>query len=78
MSVNKSTGDIGPEKSYTITQAAELCGVTRPTVYKWLAIGFPDEAVIPVEGWFRLPKGKKRAGQIRILESVVKQLQQGA
>ncbi len=58
------------ERSYTINDVAEICKVTRQTVYKWLTV----ESVIPQSGWWRLPNGDKRAGQIRIKESTIKKL----
>lgn len=58
---------------YSVTQTAELLNVDRRTVYKWLSTDEPEYAVIPREGWFRLPG----SGYIRIKEWVVNKLQAG-
>lgn len=39
--------------AYTITQAAQLVGVSRPTMYKWInKAGFP---VVRLDGCVRIP-----------------------
>ena len=58
------------ERSYSVSEVAELCGTSRQTVFKWLSIDEPEGAVIPVVAWYRLP-----SGHIRIREWVVVQLQ---
>jgi len=45
------------ERPYSVSEVAELLGVTRQTVYKWLSVDNPDDAVIPPAAWFRLPSG---------------------
>ena len=57
-------------KAYSITEVAKLLSVSRRTIFKWLAIDEPEDAVIPPEAWFRLP-----SGHIRIREWVVIKLQ---
>jgi hypothetical protein len=54
----------------TIKDLEKEYSVSRQTVYQWLAIGNPKEAVIAKEDWFRLP-----GGSIRIKKSVLKKLQ---
>lgn len=54
---------------YTVTEFADICRVTRQTVFKWLSIDKPEYAVIPPSGWFRLP-----SGHIRIRDWVLKKI----
>lgn len=60
------------EKSYSVTEVAEILSVDRKTVFKWLV---PDEetgeAIIAGEAWYKLPG----SGHIRIRESGVRKLQ---
>ena len=58
------------EKSYSVSEVAEIMSVDRRTVFKWLSISEPDDAVIPPNMWFKLP-----SGHIRILERAVLDLQ---
>ena len=43
------------EKVYSVAEVAYLMSVSKNTVYKWLCINNPEDAVIPPDGWFRLP-----------------------
>lgn len=58
------------QKSYSIPEVADLCSVSRDTVYKWLAFDCPEEAVIPPSAWYRLDNGR-----IRIKEWIVEKIQ---
>jgi len=58
------------EMTYRISEVAEMLSVTHQTVFKWLSIDEPEDAIIPPSAWFRLP-----GGHIRIFESAVLQLQ---
>lgn len=44
-----------PEKVYSVIEVARLMSVSKNTVYKWLCIKNPEDAVIPPNGWFRIP-----------------------
>ena len=44
-----------PEKVYSVAEVARLMSVSKNTVYKWLCINNPEDAVIPPDGWFRIP-----------------------
>lgn len=52
------------ERTYRVSEVAEMLSVTRHTVSKWLSVNDPEYAVIPRSSWFRLP-----SGHIRIKES---------
>lgn len=42
-----------PRLAYTVTQAAEAVGVSRPTLYRWMSIdGFP---AVRIGGTVRIP-----------------------
>ena len=58
------------EKVYSISEVAQLFSVSRTTVFKWLSLDEPNDAVIPPEAWFKLPRG-----HIRIREWIILQLQ---
>jgi hypothetical protein len=60
------------ERVYSITDVAQILAVTRQTVYKWLSIDEPEDAVIPPEAWFKLP-----SGHIRIREWIVAKIKKG-
>lgn len=62
-----------PSKAFSVAQVVEILQVDKQTVYKWLSTDAPEYAVIPPEGWFRLP----RSGYIRIKEWVVEKLKAG-
>jgi len=55
------------ERVYSVTQVARMLNVSRNTVYKYL-----DSAIIPAEGWFKLP-----GGGIRIREAAVMRIKSG-
>lgn len=57
------------ERVYSVSEVAELLSVSRNTVFKWLSLDEPEFAVIPPNGWIRLP-----SGHIRIKEWVIKKL----
>jgi len=59
------------EKTYSVSEVAEIFSVSRNTVFKWLSLDEPEDAVIPPSAWIRLP-----SGHIRIKEWVVKKLLQ--
>ena len=44
-----------PEKVYSVAEVARLMSVSKNTVYKWLCVNSPEDAVIPPTGWFRIP-----------------------
>jgi hypothetical protein len=58
-------------ESLTVTQAAQVLGVDRRTIRKYLALDPEDEAPILFEEWFRLP-----GGHIRIYAAAIRRLQQ--
>jgi hypothetical protein len=60
------------EKVYKIREVCQILSVSRTTVYKWLSIDEPEYAVIPPEGWFKLP-----GGHIRIHTWVIEKIQNG-
>lgn len=61
------------ERSYSISEVAALCSVSRRTVWKWLDEDEKSgEAIIPADAWYKLP-----SGQVRIREWAVKKLQEG-
>ena len=60
-----------PETFYSVTEVARIMSVHRDTVFKWLSIDDPDNAVIPPDGWIKL----RGCGYIRIRESAVLELQ---
>jgi hypothetical protein len=60
------------ERLYTVRQVADKFQITKTTVYKWLSIDEPKYAVIPPEGWFKLP-----GGHIRIHPWVIEKIQNG-
>lgn len=52
MKQNK-TGTEYPRLAYTVTQAAEAVGISRPTLYEWMRLdGFP---VVRIGGTVRIP-----------------------
>ena len=55
-----------PKRVYSVTEVAEMLGVSRRTVFSYLSVDDPDKAKIPPDGWFRLP-----GGHIRIYEWAV-------
>jgi len=59
-----------PEPTYSVAQVAEIFSVSKATVRKWLSIDFPEDAVIPPDGWFKLP----RSGYIRIKHGIITSL----
>lgn len=60
------------ELSYSIPEVAEILSVSRDTIYKWMALDCPEEAVIPPAAWYRLPNGR-----IRIRQWIVSKIQIG-
>lgn len=48
-----------PERVYSVAEVARLMSVSKNTVYKWLCIDHPEDAVIPPAGWFRIPNTKE-------------------
>jgi len=58
------------EQSYSVSEVAEMLGVSRQTIFNYLSFDEPESAKIPPYGWYRLP-----SGHIRILKSSVAQLQ---
>ena len=44
-----------PERVYSVAEVARLMSVSKNTVYKWLCIDHPEDAVISPAGWFRIP-----------------------
>ena len=62
-----------PSKVFSVSQVAEILQVDKQTVYKWLSTDAPEYAVIPSDGWFRLPL----SGHIRIKGWVVDKLKAG-
>ena len=50
----------GKPMSYSVTQFAAALAVTRQTVYKYLSLGNPDDAVISPADWYKLPGGAIR------------------
>ena len=58
------------EASYSTGETARLLGVTKQTIFKFLSLEAPEDAVIPPDAWFRLP-----AGHIRIKAWVILDLQ---
>lgn len=58
------------EKSYSVSEAARIMGVSRQTVFKWLSVNEPEGAVIPPSAWWRTP-----AGYIMIKEWILLKLQ---
>jgi hypothetical protein len=63
-------GRLKVSKLYTVRELADIFCISKTTVYKWLSIDEPKYAVIPPNGWFKLP-----SGHIRIYEWVVIKLQ---
>jgi hypothetical protein len=57
-------------RMYSVSEVAELLSVSRRTVFKWLALDDPENAVIPPDAWIKLP-----SGYIRIKEAAVLELQ---
>jgi hypothetical protein len=51
-------------------EVAEILSVTKKTIYKWLSLDEPEDAVIPPAAWYKLPNG-----HIRIKEWIVLKLQ---
>lgn len=58
------------EKSYSVSDAARIMGVSRQTVFKWLSVDDPENAVIPPAAWWRTA-----GGYIMIKESILMKLQ---
>lgn len=61
------------EQSYSVSEVAEILGVSRQTIFNYLSFDEPEKAKIPPKGWYRLP-----SGHIRILKSSVSRLQWNA
>ena len=59
---------------YSVAEVARLMSVSKNTVYKWLCIDDPEDAVIPPNGWFRIP----HTMDIRIKKWVVMSLMKEA
>jgi len=59
------------ERVYTVGQAADILGVDRSTVLRYLSLDEPEGAVIPPEAWYRLP-----GGHIRIREWILIKLKE--
>lgn len=59
------------EKSYSVTEASDMLGVSRQTVFKWLSADDDGSAVIPADAWYKLPG----SGHIRIKQWIIIQLQ---
>lgn len=55
------------ERVYTVSQFADVVGVSRGTVFKWLD-DTDGDPIIPVEMWYKLPG----SGHIRIYERAVR------
>ena len=60
------------EKTYSVSEVAEILSLSPKTVRKWLSPREPDKAFIAPEDWLRLPNG-----QIRIRERAVRMLLYG-
>ena len=58
------------ERSYSVSDAARIMGVSRGTIFKWLSIDEPENAVIPPSAWWR-----RDNGYIMIKESILLKLQ---
>lgn len=61
------------EKVFSVAQVAEIIPVYERTVRGWLKEDEAGRAVIPPDGWFRLPNSR----HIRIKEWVVEKLKAG-
>jgi predicted transcriptional regulator len=61
------------EQSFSVSEVAKLLGVSRQTIFKYLALDEPNDAVIPPAAWYRLP-----SGHIRIHAWIVSKLQETA
>jgi|GEM_PF-3035159 len=59
------------EDHYSVSEVADIMSVSRATVFKWLSVNNPEDAIIPPEGWIRL------GDQIRIKEWALLKLQEG-
>lgn len=57
---------------YTVTEVAQKLNVSRQTIFKYLALDAPEEAIIPPAAWFRLP-----SGHIRIRSWIIQKLMNG-
>jgi hypothetical protein len=66
----KATKESKVKKCYSIKEVGKILSVSRQTIYKWLSLDEPEDAIIPPEAWFRLP-----SGHIRIREWVVLKIQ---
>ena len=55
------------EKLYKTSEVAEMLGLDKKTIYKWMACG-----ILPANGWFKLPNG-----YIRFRAWLVKKLKDG-
>jgi len=58
------------EVSYSTGATAKLLGISKQTIYKFLSLEAPEDAVIPKDAWFRLP-----SGHIRIKTWIILDLQ---
>lgn len=59
------------EQMYSVLEVAHILSVSKATVYKWLALDAPEEAVIHPDDWLKLPG----SGHIRIFERAIVKLQ---
>jgi len=56
------------EASYSTGKTAELLGVSKQTIFKYLSLEAPEDAVIPPDAYFRLPSGHIRIKAWAIIE----------
>lgn len=54
----------------TVAEAAEMLGVDKQTIRKYMALDPEDNAPIPFDAWYRLP-----GGHIRIYRYVIIEIQ---
>jgi len=64
----KGNGKRRLEKMYSVSEVAELLSVSRGTVFKWLSLDEPEEAVIPPDAWIKLPNGYIRIREVAVLK----------
>lgn len=60
-----------PEDMYSVRDVADILHVSKQTVYKWLSLDAPDDAVIAPDDWVKLPG----SGHIRIFRRAIDKLQ---
>jgi hypothetical protein len=63
-----------PEMSYSVTETAEIFGVDRQTIYKWVSADMPEYSIFDRGEWFKLPI----SGQIRIKRKAILKIQDGS